>query len=62
MIGGLASTEGAIVGGVIVGLTNSFGEFYVDKLFATVAVFLVMVLVLFFKPSGLFGKVEQRRV
>lgn len=62
IIGGLTSTEGAIVGGIIVGLTNSFGEFYVDKLFATVAVYLVMVLVLVFKPSGLFGKVEQRRV
>lgn len=62
VIGGLTSIEGAIVGGVIVGLTNSFGEFYVDKLFATVAVYVVMVLVLFFKPSGLFGKVEQRRV
>lgn len=62
ILGGLTSTEGAIVGGIIVGLTNSFGEFYVDKLFATVAVYLVMVLVLVFKPSGLFGKVEQRRV
>lgn len=62
VIGGLTSTEGAIVGGIIVGLTNSFGEFYVDKLFATVAVYIVMVLVLVFKPSGLFGKVEQRRV
>ncbi|WP_106849910.1 branched-chain amino acid ABC transporter permease [Blastococcus sp. Marseille-P5729] len=62
IIGGLTSTEGAIVGGIIVGLTNSFGEFYVDKLFATVAVYIVMVLVLVFKPSGLFGKVEQRRV
>ncbi|WP_153505988.1 branched-chain amino acid ABC transporter permease [Cumulibacter manganitolerans] len=62
IVGGLSSTEGAIVGGIVVGLTNSFGEFYVDKLFATVAVYLVMVLVLVFKPSGLFGKVEQRRV
>lgn len=62
IIGGLTSTGGAVVGGFIVGLTNSFGEFYVDKLFATVAVYFVMVAVLFFKPSGLFGKVELRRV
>lgn len=62
IIGGLTSTEGAIVGGFIVGLTNSFGDFYVDKVFGTLAVYLIMVIVLVFKPSGLFGKVEQRRV
>lgn len=62
IIGGITSTTGAIIGGFIVGLTNSFGEFYVDKLFASVAVFIVMILVLFFRPQGLFGKVEQTRV
>lgn len=62
IIGGLTSTEGAIIGGFIVGLTNSFGDFYVDKVFGTLAVYLIMVVVLIFKPSGLFGKVEQRRV
>lgn len=62
VIGGLDSTAGAVVGGIIVGLTQALSEIYISIPFAKVAVFLVMLLVLIVKPSGLFGTRELSRV
>ena len=62
IIGGMTSPGGAVLGGFVVGLTESFTAQYVDLDFSKVSVFLVMLVVLIFKPSGLFGKVEQHRV
>jgi branched-chain amino acid transport system permease protein len=62
VIGGLDSTAGAVVGGVIVGLTQALTEVYVSIPFSKVAVFLVMLAVLVARPSGLFGTRELTRV
>ncbi|WP_265443987.1 branched-chain amino acid ABC transporter permease [Flexivirga meconopsidis] len=62
VLGGLTSAEGAVVGGLLVGLTDSIASQYVDLNFASVAVYLVMLLVLVVRPAGLFGRVEQARV
>lgn len=62
IIGGLTSTEGSVVGGLIVGLTSALGAQYVNYEFGVVAVYLVMLVVLVVRPSGLFGRVDQVRV
>ncbi len=62
IIGGLDSTAGAVVGGVIVGLTQALTEVYVSIPVAKVAVFLVMLVVLVVRPAGLFGRRELSRV
>lgn len=62
ILGGLTSPGGAVVGGLTVGLTESFASQYIDQDFAKVAVYIVMLIVLVARPSGLFGKVEQHRV
>lgn len=62
VIGGLDSTAGAVVGGVVVGLTQALTEVYVSIPFAKVAVFLVMLVVLVVRPAGLFGTRELSRV
>lgn len=62
IIGGLTSPGGAVMGGLIVGLTDALASQYVNLDFAKVAVYLVMLLVLVARPSGLFGKVDQVRV
>jgi branched-chain amino acid transport system permease protein len=62
IIGGLDSTAGAVVGGIIVGITQALCEVYISIPFAKVAVFIVMLLVLVVKPSGLFGTRELTRV
>jgi branched-chain amino acid transport system permease protein len=62
IIGGLDSTGGAIVGGAIVGLTEAMSAQYISFEFSKVAVYVVMLLVLIVRPSGLFGTVERSRV
>ncbi|MFR9801530.1 branched-chain amino acid ABC transporter permease [Pseudonocardia sp. RS010] len=62
ILGGLDSTVGAVVGGLIVGLTEALSAQYVSFEFSKSAVFLVMLLVLVIKPSGLFGTRELSRV
>jgi branched-chain amino acid transport system permease protein len=66
--GGLDSTTGALVGGLAVGLTATFAAGYQDQIaflgrgFGSVAPYVVMLLVLLFRPSGLFGSKEVSRV
>lgn len=55
MIGGLGSVAGALIGGLIVGLLETFGAGYVSSAYADVFIFLSLILVLFFLPSGLLG-------
>jgi branched-chain amino acid transport system permease protein len=62
ILGGLDSTAGAIVGGIIVGLTEALSAQYISFEFSKSAVFLVMLLVLVVRPSGLFGTREISRV
>ncbi len=62
ILGGLDSTAGAVVGGIIVGLTESLSAQYISFDFSKSAVFLVMLVVLVARPSGLFGTRELNRV
>lgn len=62
ILGGLDSTAGAVVGGVVVGLTEVLSAEYISFPFSKSAVFLVMLLVLVIRPSGLFGTKELSRV
>ncbi|MEW9670999.1 branched-chain amino acid ABC transporter permease [Ammoniphilus sp. 3BR4] len=66
LLGGLDSIPGAIVGGFIIGLLESLAGGYLDPLVGgglkEVVPFIVLVLILMFKPYGLFGKREIERV
>jgi len=68
VLGGLDSTTGALVGGLLVGVTATFAAGYQDQLaflgrgFGGVAPYVVMLLVLLARPSGLFGSREVTRV
>ena len=62
ILGGLDSTLGAVVGGLVVGLTEALSAQYISFEFAKSAVFLVMLVVLVVRPSGLFGTKELSRV
>jgi branched-chain amino acid transport system permease protein len=62
ILGGLDSTAGAVVGGIVVGLTEALSAQYISFDFSKSAVFLVMLLVLVVRPSGLFGTRELTRV
>jgi len=68
ILGGLDSTGGALVGGLVIGLAESFAAGYQNQLlflgrgFGDVVPYVVMILVLLVRPSGLFGTKELTRV
>ena len=66
ILGGLDSIAGAIVGGLLIGVLENLSGGYLDPLLGggvkEVAPFVVLVLILMFKPYGLFGKVKIERV
>lgn len=64
IIGGLESPFGALIGGIIVGLAESFATAWppLGSQLKFVAVLAVLLLVLIVRPRGLWGRFEQRRV
>lgn len=55
VLGGLGSVTGATVGGLVIGLVQTVGSLYLPGTGSLVLVFAVFVLVLFFRPQGMFG-------
>ena len=55
VLGGMGSIFGAILGGVLIGMTESIGGVYLGSGWKDVIVFILFLLVLLFKPSGLLG-------
>lgn len=61
VVGGFGNIAGAFYGGIILGIVESIGGGYISSAYKDVLSFLVMILVLYFKPSGLFAKrLEQK--
>ncbi|WRS27536.1 branched-chain amino acid ABC transporter permease [Oscillospiraceae bacterium MB08-C2-2] len=56
VLGGLGNIKGALIGGLIIGLVESMTSSYVGVLLAQAAINIVLMLVLVFRPYGLFGK------
>jgi branched-chain amino acid transport system permease protein len=56
VLGGMGSIVGATLGGVLIGVAESMGGVYVGSGWKEVVVFVLFLLVLLFKPSGLLGK------
>ncbi len=55
VLGGMGNVVGALVGGLIIGLTEQLGALYLPGQSPLLSVFVVFVLVLFLRPQGLFG-------
>lgn len=62
VLGGIGSIPGAVLGGFVLGLTESFATGYVSSDYEDVFAFSLLVLILIFKPSGLLGKEEVQKV
>lgn len=62
ILGGLGRGWGAVAGGLIVGVAEAMGAGYVSSDYKDAIAFIIILMVLFFKPSGLFGRRETERV
>lgn len=61
-IGGLESPEGAILGGLLIGLVESIVSGYVGNAAGVPAAFVVLIATMFFRPYGFFGLERIERV
>ena len=55
VVGGFGSLPGAILGGIMVGIFENLGAAYISASHKDIYAFLLLILVLMFRPSGLFG-------
>ncbi len=55
ILGGIGSIYGAMFGGIAIGIARSVSAVWIPAEFSLVAAFMLMILVLLFKPSGLFA-------
>ena len=62
VLGGIGSLQGAILGGLLIGLIESFWSAYFSIEYKDVATFVVLILVLMWRPSGLLGKPEVEKI
>lgn len=56
VLGGIGNVPGAMFGGVIIGLVEGLGAGYISSQWKNVFAFIILVLILLFRPTGLFGE------
>jgi branched-chain amino acid transport system permease protein len=62
VLGGVGSLPGAVIGGLAIGLIESFWSGYGSVPYKDVAAFSVLIIVLIFMPSGLLGRADVEKV
>ncbi|MEA5060725.1 MAG: branched-chain amino acid ABC transporter permease [Candidatus Pelethousia sp.] len=62
LLGGISSNAGSMTGGITLGILESLGAGFLSSAWQSAIAFLVLFLVLTFKPSGIMGKKETRKV
>jgi branched-chain amino acid transport system permease protein len=62
VLGGVGSLPGAVLGGLIIGLVETFWSAYFSVQYKDVAAFSILILVLILAPTGLFGRNEVEKV
>ena len=62
MLGGMGNPIGAVAGGLLLGLLEAFGVGYISSTYKDAFAFIVILLVLFAMPQGLFGRRTVERV
>lgn len=62
VLGGIGILPGAVVGGLVLGIIEALVSGFLSSTFRDAAAFAILILVLLFKPSGLFGKNTNEKV
>jgi branched-chain amino acid transport system permease protein len=62
VVGGIGSIPGAMLGGLLIGIAESFVTGYISSTFTNLIVFGVLIAVMLVRPSGLLGRVQLQKV
>jgi branched-chain amino acid transport system permease protein len=62
VIGGIGNLPGAVLGGLVIGLAQSFSIGYVSSTFSAAIVFAILIVVLITRPSGILGRAAVQKV
>lgn len=62
IIGGFNQTRGALLGGVLIGVLENLVGFYVSPAYKEGVALVLFLVVILFRPEGLLGKTEERKV
>ncbi|SHN73028.1 branched-chain amino acid ABC transporter permease [Desulfovibrio litoralis] len=62
VLGGIGSIPGAMLGGLVLGLCESFGTGYISSDYEDAFAFSLLILILIIRPSGLLGKARVQKV
>ncbi|HEV7239107.1 MAG TPA: branched-chain amino acid ABC transporter permease [Thermoanaerobaculia bacterium] len=62
VLGGIGNVPGAVVGGLMIGIVESFVRGSQYSSYSDAIAFMILIVILLFRPSGLFGKYEPEKV
>jgi len=62
VIGGIGSLPGALLGGMIMGVSESLGAAYISSGYRDAIAFIILIFILLIKPSGLLGSKSREKV
>ena len=62
VVGGIGSIPGAMLGGLVIGVAESFVTGYISSTYSNLIVFGVLIVVMLVRPSGLLGQVQLQKV
>jgi branched-chain amino acid transport system permease protein len=62
VVGGIGSLPGAMLGGLLIGLAESFATGYISSTYTNLLVFALLIVVMLVRPSGLLGRAQLQKV
>jgi branched-chain amino acid transport system permease protein len=62
VLGGIGNIPGAVLGGVTIGLVRSLGSAYVGEKWSEALIFVILIVILIFRPNGLLGARTREKV
>jgi branched-chain amino acid transport system permease protein len=62
VVGGIGSISGAVLGGLFIGIAESFVTGYISSTYTNLIVFGILIAVMLLRPSGLLGRVQLQKV
>ena len=62
VFGGIGSIPGAMIGGILLGVIENLSKAYISSQMSDAIVFLILIIVLLVKPTGILGKKINEKV